>query len=503
MLHANPTYRSLVYGVTCAAGESIVGTKLISLFALLSSIFLLAPIFKSPSFVSTSMRYRILNWLPIVHPIVLFPFFYASQISTSLTLLWTAAVIRLFCSQEGWRRTELQIALGLLLAGLGQLIRVEAIYLAMMIFGSWTLFRLCFQGISFSQRIKSFSLLTPIAARFLVFVILFLALNRFIPATFRSDPMGIAPDFGFALDYPQSSHLAVQIWASGLYLKGFLFPIGSSFFGPWTDWIWIHDRPQIQSLLTLLAVVLGLGLFALSLLGSRVQVRLAAAGLFCFLAFSWIQSLFMRADWYALSRAEVASVVLCFFIQGVFQSSSDANLEKTVTVYKAVLLYFFLNSFALLVLHYGSYSGFVESESMLVGAKSPAANLEASKLARSEGRLQDALEAAHRAYGLIPQRVLSESTAALSSYTFALYDGYRVAEQMKRPDLALGALKVMMNINNYHSTLLCLENASIPLEACTTKSRLDWFCNILKIPGLQAPPDPKRIRKPIAELCPK
>lgn len=460
------TYRPLIFGMTCLAGESMLTTRLLALLFLCIAAFFFNRLF----FRHTQSTLHSLALL--VHPLVFFPVFYPSQLSTAVTMAWaSASALFLVKRPTKW---FIDFLACLIIVYLGNLIRIEALVFLFIVLGSYAMF-------DFSQRRdvwkQPFTYWTY--AKLGVVVLLFLVYPKgndmlgFRGVEVAATLAKFRPEAPF---YPRGSFFATQIWAVFLYLKNYLLPFAPSFWGPWTNWWSIFNNSNLQLLLyaSYFGVVSALLFFICSKrFGSLV--RLTSAGALTFIAIASAFSSTMRIDWYFNSRAILAAALLSPFVLRFAELLAEKfpRYKRYITV--APLAYF---SFALLftyIAQYRSYDAFVSYELRQNGPASPRAHLTAAAHYGVRGDLQSALMEFHQTYSMLSGPILNASTQARDWWVLSLYKGWEISRTLGLKESAHSALLRMLTVPTYISALACIQDPEIDQRLCRRPELVEAF----------------------------
>lgn len=468
-----PDNRPAINWVNCALGESLDSSRMASLAAILLTLLLL-----DLSFFKDRSWKRIL--LMALHPMVLVPFFWASQISTSLTALWAA--IWLFTFQTALRTktrksTILSFASLIFIGIAGTLFRFEAALFA----GTFLLLLLLHSPgrfkLQWKRAILATSLLSIPVARLVTGILQHL---------FRPLPSAPGAPLRFhevsGLSYPPGAWLYLQMESILQYLKSIFLPWTMSFHGDWYEWWHIHLHRQEEVVkfgLTLLAIFAsGIAIRHL-LIRSRKEPGLIEAtlqGIALFVCITAAFSTVVRTDWYYLTRAWMGSIAFL-----LWTSPLIAENRKIFPVVTALL---FLSTTAHLCLHFSDKIEFRSYETEVTGAAHPFISFAEMKEYARNHRVDDAISSAHEVYARIPEDMARASDRAGAFWTLALYYGWVLNEQDQRKEDAKKILGVLGKSNYYPAIHACLQEESIPVSSCLEGKRKAIFCDSM---GMEFP----------------
>lgn len=479
MLESQPGYRPLVNWLTCQTGESLTTTSWMSFgFLLVFAIFLVR--LMPPNLDEKLRGYRLASMAALfAHPLYLFPFFYPSQISTSMTMFWAGLS---FWILDLSLPIFIFAPLALGLAAIGNFVRVEAAFFWLLLAGAVYVFRgpargewnplLIFGRAKFAKFAGFFVLALGLGQLFsLPFFRALSGVSVANPATTVVNMLASATE----PNYPQNSHWPVQAYAQLLYLKNFLYPFGFSFFGPWNHWWVIYQNQALQ--VGLCVGVLAL-IGTLAVWGARAKHnsarRYAAFGLLIFLGTTIASSASRRVDWYFVSR-EVLGI-------GLFIPFAAAAIQR-ITIFRQrrfasllVTTYLVMSLAGVAFVKYRNLDLFLFDESTKVGETSPYVNYERMRIFEKRGEWERARKSAYQVYTAIPPDSIAFSRAARRFRESSLAKSYELAELLGDHVSARSALKALMKSDSYLSTWVCLKSGDYAPEQCLEGGRHAKFC---------------------------
>ncbi len=468
-LQENPEDRFAVVGLNCILGENITHTRIASLIVILLTLMILDFTF-----------FRNRNWrrplLMALHPLILIPFFWASQISTSLTTLF-AAVWAFFAVAwiEGTKGNRPWWAwLFIPASGACILVRQETVAYCGVFAILW--------GIQHWRTIKD----RPGA----VLSAIFLSVGGFQLAkklffktgftTIASSPLiqnisnSLAGEGSTTPDYPVPSWPFLQLDSTLRYLEGLLLPWRTSFYGNWYKWWEIHQNP----FKTALQFAAFAGLIALSLWitrnllrkkgrGSDIVSRMSL-GLAFFTGSSLLLSAVPRSDWYYPARAYLGS--LAFFIW------VSPLLIRNGRIFAIFGIAFSASSLAHGIFHFQDDRSFVAYETEITGANHPYLDLLDADQKLKSGQGEEAIKSLFKIYSLISKDSAAASLRAGFFWSEGLYEAWRTYSLLGNETKALEVYRVLQNSTYFQSTHACLQIPSIPVEECLAEDRKSHFC---------------------------
>jgi hypothetical protein len=467
-LHHHPEYRPLISFISCTGGESLSFNRAFSFLCIIGTAFLIESLVRK----SDEKRSYFLVLSIISHPLVLFPFWYAAQLSSAVTMLWaslaTSCIIKLTKN-----RSPLLCCICILVLSIGYFLRLDALVFLLIIVLGIALHQSLSH--SFSRKQIQTYLLFPSIVIFLMLAGVF-AIKGFIPGYSR------LVEFSDLPFYPTDSFLAVECYALLLYLKALVFPLSASFFGPWSQWWEIAQSTTNQNYLSF-GMILFMLLAALSilLLKSFNAIRYLVAGIFIFFIAAGVLSVFPRVDWYFLSRSYPGAILaISFFAAALNQTEIKPLLKNTLKVLIISSLSFC--SLYSYLQHYSSNESFFRYESDLVGEYSPAIPLILAEEQLRNGEFDLARLSYAKAYHLVPRESLNHSVAAFKYWLQATAGGYHSSKYAGHQLSSLLAAKELLRTDSYIGTSVCLQEDRIDLSECETAKRKKAFCNFYNSP---------------------
>ena len=474
-LEVHPDNRPAINWVVCALGESLEGTRLASLLAILLTIFLIdRTFFRDRNW----KRYALMN----LHPLVLTPFFWASQISTSLTTLWAALWIWLY---QAWMnqkdRTGKWILFSLLsgLSAFGTLFRFEA-----------SAYAGVFLGVYFLRSTLNWRKALKAAAPGAVFlcipaVRLITGLLQHIarPATPGTPTSGLTLVAGAS--YPAGSWPYLQMNALLTYCKGILLPWSISFYSDWYRWWEIEthrNREVLAFSIFLLAGVLAwwIARIVMRRIGKATEsIDALASGFALFFLITAVLSGTMRTDWYYLARTYLGFLVFLIFAAPVFAKNSK--------FFWLIAAFWNLSSVAHITLHYSTPENFTAYESEVAGGYHPHLSFAEMRSLYNAGKKEEALQAVHRVYEKIPPGMAAVSDRAEMYWALSLYNAWVMYQWDNRIEESRKVYGILSKTGFFPSVHACLQNPEVPVESCLIRKRKDAFCDSLgsEFPKLQ------------------
>ncbi len=458
-----PGDRFLVRGISCIVGENIDYVRLLSFASILFTSGLLLKIF---GLFKEKYKWHYFMLLGL-HPMVLFPFFYASQFATSVSVLW--ASIGLYLTQ---RYSKWNFLVLILWGFLGPLTRFESAYIFLMLWCSYNLMLFIK-----TDNIDKFTnrLLTHIKkinwTNLIILLIAFktggVAIKYMLP--------GVIDEKVFidniAKMYPSKEYYLSQIWAIILYFKNAIFPFSHTFFGNWYAW---KDVTQgfgpiiLISAYIITLMVSGTLTFIKTKYGKNLQIT--AGGMFIFILISTGFSIAIRSDWYYPSRQYLATlIILCFLAQIL-------NRIKKSKLTWALILYFSTSTFYSVFYQYSDHDRFYNHEKLFSTKLHPILILNRANEYLSQGKLDMAEIGYHIVYRNIPPEMYLTSHRAAIFWLMSLYGGYQINELRNNKEDSFKILQILVRGTYFISTHACLQDVRIPIDECFSKDRVENFC---------------------------
>lgn len=455
-------YRAFLYWLTCFLGSSPVLVKFFSAIVTVFSLWLmqrhvLSRFRESSGGIGTAI-------LASIHPLIFFPVFYASQISTAVTLLWLALTLAAISIEK----RAASIMLVIVLAVCSNFVRSESSIL-LVIYGAFLFAYWVWRGEAASKR-EWFAKLV-ICALLSGFI-----LPRIVSGfTYRFDD-AISLITADELDYPEGSWISIQFWAMLLYLRSFIVPWVAPFYGNWTDWYRWADLMPATAMLGALGVA---GIFAFGFaLATRKRFPFCSGIVFClftFCALAFAHSIRSRPDWYFLSRTTLpAFLALSIFVDHLRRMKRLMALRGLAIICVSATLF-------QMTMHYRSEQVFLNHESRW-SSRSPSLHLAWGDYFKKRQDYPSALDEYYRAYSLIQPEVAQASARARAYKTIALYEGYRISKRIGNEHSAATALKSLMSYNNLYSAVACFLSREFSDEQCVIAENRVRFCSLVKTP---------------------
>lgn len=478
-----PADRFAVVSLNCALGEDLDRTRAASLLFILATLWILDRLF-----------YRERDWrrplLGALHPLLLIPFFWASQITTSMTGFWAAVWATLFVR---WFDRARGLAALLAWSFVGASVRFEAFAYGLVFLAAYALmYREQYwpAGRERTRRLVKGVGAASIAILAGKYALQLIPSNAFIVslASHASEA-----GEGGARYYPLLTYPFLQADSIARYLEGFALPWRLSYYGDWYQW-WKIDQQLWRGPLRLLLTLAPAAALLLWLRrrGDREGVFRLGAGLFFFLATTAMLSSLPRNDWYYPVRAYLGTLCLLVF--------TGPLLLRRKTAGAAVIAILALSTAAHVAFHFSTHDQFRAYETEIAGGGHPFLDLDEAKAFHRSGRPDDALRSLHGLYSKIPVASAQRSTRAGTFWTLGLYSAWMIYDEQGRAGKAAEVYRVISHSTYYPAVHACLQIETEPVEKCLEGERKDNFCASLTKPFPKLP-----VRRPypidVEQVC--
>jgi len=469
--HGNPEDRFAVTGLNCLLGENIEHTRIASGLIILLTIWVLDLAF-----------FRERNWkrplLAALHPLIWVPFFWASQISTSMTTLFAAIWMFLVSRWLGPGPRPLWSWLFLLTAGACTLVRFEVLAYCGVLAIAWLILnRQSFRSIR--GRVAAAAIATPLAYQLvkkLVFPSGFTTVQNSQAISIIKNAYVEAPS------YPPSSWPFLQMDSILAYLRALVLPWEGSFYGNWYRWWEIHQDPS-KAWIPFVGVG-GVTLMSLLLLHRKYRSKslsdpmrqdswplVLLIGTGFFVACAALLSAVPRSDWYYLARAYLGAHVFFIFVSPI--------LVRTSLAFVSVAVILGLSSLSHLAFHYSNPRNFEAYEHEVSKSDHPFLDLKAAEIHLEDQKPDEALRSLFGIYEKIPIEAASKSSRAGVLWSEGLYEAWRIYSILGNESKAMEVYRVLRNSSYFHAPHACLQIPSIPIEECLTEDRKPHLCDSL------------------------
>lgn len=449
-LEYSPGHRTLFSAFHCYTNGDLFLTRLLSFISILLTIFLITKFFKKYEQDLKIWPYLIIG----LHPVILFPFFYSSQISTSLSFLWATFVAYLL-------RFSTKKSLLVLLVLLGLLLRFESIYMMTFVYIGFELLDLSFNQWSFKNYFKK-------NYNFCFFILIFF-ISSFVFSFFLknyNNAFKVLSVYSTKLPYyPKESHFFVQTYALGLYLKNLFIPILANFFTPWKVWAVIHKSLLLK--LLLMSSFLTSVFISFFIYFKSKRYKFLALGFLLFTFLTGLMSSRIRLDWYFQSRQYIGSIffLFCFLI---FLN----NLKKKKFYLGCCFFYVLISLVFKVSFHYKDRTSFLNWEKSQNLDLNPVVN----EAYTEDKKLREKQNAYVENFQMIDKWMHEKSLSSRRYYISALMNVYTISKKTGDLNLNEQAFDLLQKHDLYYSTYVCLDNEKYTVKKCVSGKRLEIFC---------------------------
>lgn len=436
---ANWSDRIAITSLNCWLGESVEASRFASLILIVLTVLILDRIF-----------FRERDWrrifLMMAHPLVLTPFFWASQISTSLTTFWAAAWLWLLVNRHWWGLLPFSL--------LVYTVRFEGGFYALAFLSIWL--------IQNRNHLLTKKVWTGLAVAIpMLLGVLILGLKTHILVGDSSYPYGIWP--------------VLQLDALLRYGQSLIFPWKASFMGDWYRWMTVADHPEKTIYIFLLSEVLWVGVMALWI---RTSIRKGSdaelpkrllMGTIYFFGCTFAVSILPRSDWHYLIRTYLG--VLCWWIW------MAPMILKNRLVHAVVMLVMLLSTGAHVFGHYSSDSNFRIYEQEVAGADHPFLDLSEAKDLTDSGKIDQAVRVLYSSYSKIPLEYASKSPRTGVLWSQVLYEAWLLYEIKADLNMSQKVYRVLQKSTFFPAVHACLQVEKDNPEQCLEGARRASFCS--------------------------
>ena len=232
ILSDKPFDRPLVNALHCLGGESVMVSRWIGLLVIVAAMFVFL------RFLHSGKKQRLpLHLFALFHPIVLFPYLYASQLSSAVTVAWAVGGVVFFfrkCRNRVWA-----VVGAFLLAVVGLGVRFEAPYILIMMVGSMLILFQSRDKLTVADTVRRYFNRDNVL-KIGVFLGSFFAMKVWAKAFFLNlDGVLRTAALEQGMHYPLESWYNSQVLSILHYLQNFLFPFSHSFYGNWQEYVWV------------------------------------------------------------------------------------------------------------------------------------------------------------------------------------------------------------------------------------------------------------------------
>ena len=465
LLSIKPFDRPLVNLLHCMGGESVTVSRWIGLIIMVASMFVFIRFLHSGKTQQSTVYL-----FTLVHPIILFPCFYASQLSSAVTVAWAIGGVSFFfhkCKNMAW-----VIAGSFLLALVGLGVRFEAVYILTMVIGSVLILFQSWHNLTIIETVKKYfhqENLIKVMILWGSFLFIKIGLSTY----FVNAPSVLWVIINEQADYPLVSWYNSQVVAVLHYLQNFAFPFSHSFYGNWQEYVWMTQTfDSFFPMVIFLFLVLGL--FGWSYRSQRLSpnIRLLIRGVVMFVLIALAVSSVPRSEWYYPIRGHLAAVVLMGYVS-VFVSR--LKYEKMISIILAIYL---TSSMGYAVLfQYKNIGNMYDHDQFFYGDVHPFLRTKLANREWDKGNREVALQTWFNIYQRIPRDIAVQSNRAAVYKLMALYNGWWAYEMSDRHQESFKLLPDLLNNRSFISAAVCLQDARVEIEKCLDNpEKINNFC---------------------------
>ena len=474
LLSDRPFDRPLINFLHCMGGESVMVSRWVGL------IIMMAVMFAFIRFLHVGKKQsRPIHLFALFHPIILFPYLYASQLSSAVTVAWAMGGMIFFFRKC---RNMIQAIVGsflLALVGLG--VRFEAPYLLIMLTGSVLVLLQSQNNLTIAETARRYFHRESVI-KAVIFFGSFFAFKKWVIFHFAGSPRVLQIiTTGQGRHYPLESWYNSQIVAVLHYLQNFLFPFSHSFYGNWQEYIWVFRTFDSHlPLIVFLSLIVGLLIWSYRSRTLSPHARLLVRGLVMFASMALTVSLVPRSEWYYPGRGHLAAVVLMGYVS-VFVS----RLKRERLVSLVMTVYLVASMGYAVLFQYKNFHNMYAHDRVFYGDVHPSLRIELAKREWEKGNREVALQTWFNVYKRIPMDVANQIDRAGFYKMIALYNGWWAYEMSERHEESSKLLPELLNSRYIISTAACLQDSRIEINKCLEDEKMMFhFCNYHFVPNV-------------------
>ena len=467
LLSNRPFDRPLVNALHCMGGESVIVSRWMGLFIMVATMFAFVRFLHFGE-----KKRRPFHLFALFHPIILFPYFYASQLSSAVTVAWAMGGTVFFfrkCRNMTWA-----VGGSLLLAVVGLGVRFEAPYVLIMMVGSMLILFQSQYGLTIVEKAKKFFHRQNIIKLF-VFLGSFFVIKKAVKNYYLSQIPSVLKivTIDQGTHYPLDSWYNSQVVAIVHYLQNFFFPFSHSFYGNWQEYVWVaRTFESVLPMAVFLSLILGLLGWSYGSQKLSPNIRLLIRGLVMFILIALVVSAVPRTEWYYPSRGHLAAVVLVGYVS-IFVSR--LRYEKTTNL---VLTVYLMTSMGYAIFfQYKNIHNMYAHDRFFYGDVHPFMRMDLARQEWKKGNQQKALQTWFNIYKRIPLDVAEQSERAGLFKLQALYRGWWAYETTGRHEESFKLLPQLLDNSYFFSTVVCLQDSRVDVKKCLeNEEKVFNFC---------------------------
>jgi hypothetical protein len=476
LLYHNPSNRTLMNLISCSADENVYIVRVIAFLLTLISSALLFSLFIEHRTRKQKLTILLFAFTISLHPIVSFSSFYASQLSTTLTILYIYGSLKFIIEKT---RPVLDFVFLPVIVLWGLMSRAESIYYLLFAYiGTGLIIQLMKHEKLLNLNLKL--LLKHYTSRKLILVFaLTILLSKPYTQILNGGQSSIQL---FNWDevtpfYPGISYYLVQIEALKDYIINIFHPLDASFFGPWSIWI-DYERSVFEHLKSIVFLCLSLLIPSMGILQKKLKFfRVISIAFLFFLGVTIIVSSIPRLDWYSISRQMFGThFFLGILIISIYYFSRERIRNYLIIGITFLNFLFFLGTY---FNHYYSFETFARFEFDKNANTSPNAHFQMANFYLGVDKSK-ALNHYYQVYKMIPYNVLLKSSVATEYWLKALFNGNLVSRDLGNEESVQKSTAEILKANSIYSSIICLVSDFVPLEECLKPERMKVFCLNIK-----------------------
>ena len=460
ILSNKPFERPLISLLHCMGGESVMASRWMGL------IIMMVTIIAFVQFLHSREKRQPFHFFALFHPIILFPYLYASQLSSAVTAAWAIGGMIFFfhkCRNMAWI-----IVSSFLLAVVGLGVRFEAPYLLIMVTGAMLVMIQSRDNLTITETIKKYFNRENIV-KIAVFMTTFFLMKKLVHVYFYH-ASGVLKAIALSekvTPYPLDSWYNSQVVAIFHYLKNFFFPFSHSFYGNWQEYIWVDQTfGNIFPMLIFLSLVLGLLAWSYWSRISSTSLLLIIRGTIMFVLIALVVSSIPLTEWYYPSRGHLAAMVLMGYVS-VFVSR--LKHEKIVSLSLATYL---LGSLGYAVFfQYKNLDNMYAHDRFFYGDVHPFLRMDLADREWSKGNRKIAIQTWFNIYQRIPDDIAKTATRAGFYKLLALYYGWWAYQITGQHEKSLKLILPLLNNTYFISTAVCLQDTRVRIDVCLNDTK--------------------------------
>ena len=456
----------------CVGGEAVMTSRWMGLIIMTASMFVFI------RFLHSGEKRKPFHLFVLFHPIILFPYLYASQLSSAVTVAWGIGGVIIFFHK--FQNMAFSIMWAFLLACMGLGVRFEAPYILIMLTGSVLILLQSRDNLTIVETIRKYFHRENVI-KSVIFFGSFVALKKWAIFYFAGSPRALQIiTTGQGRSYPIVSWYNSQVVAILHYLQNFFFPFSHSFYGNWQEYFWI-ERTFHSSLLAIILATLTVGMLIWSYRSQQLSsnLRLLMRGLVMFILIAFLVSLVPRTEWYYPSRGHLAAVVLMGYVS-VFVS----RLKREKVIGFMLAIYLIVSMGYAVLFQYKNLGNMYAHDRFFYGDVHPFLRMELAAQEWNKGNQEVALQTWFNIYKRIPADMARKIDRAYLYKLLALYRGWWAYEVSGRHEESSKLLPELLNNGYPISTLVCLQDSRVEIDQCLNKKkRIINFCNYYFAPN--------------------